>query len=144
VLDDRTAEGRTVADALGAVDLDRWSALLERSHSDAIIAGANAALRDRGADWCVRVSSDVAGGLAVLDLSAIGARIPGMPASRLVVLDDRDETLARAAVLAQHNVRAAVLLVLDHVAGRLGVGEERRGRLLAAVARAALLETFGR
>jgi hypothetical protein len=144
VLDDRTAEGRTVADALGAVDLDRWSALLERSHADAIIAGANAALRDRGADWCVRVSSDVAGGLAVLDLSAIGARIPGMPASRLVVLDDRDETLARAAVLAQHNVRAAVLLVLDHVAGRLGVGEERRGRLLAAVARAALLETFGR
>jgi hypothetical protein len=144
VLDDRKAEGRTVADALGAVDLDRWSALLERSRSDAIVAGANAALRDRGADWCVRVSSDVAGGLAVLDLSAIGARIPGMPASRLVVLDDRDETLARATQLAQHNVRAAVLLVLDHVAGRLGIGEERRGRLLAAVARAALLETFGR
>lgn len=144
VLDDRTPEGRTVADALGAVDLDRWSALLERSRSDAVISGANAALRDRGADWCVRVSSDVAGGLAVLDLSSIGARIPGMPASRLVVLDEHDETLARAAQLAPHNVRAAVLLVLDHVAGRLGVGEERRGRLLSAVARAALIETFGR
>ncbi|HET6585427.1 MAG TPA: transglutaminase-like domain-containing protein, partial [Nannocystaceae bacterium] len=144
VLDDRTPEGRTVADALGAVDLDRWSAMLERSHTDAVITGANTALRERGADWCVRVSSDVASGLAVLDLSAIGARIPGMPASRLIVLDERDETLARAAQLAPHNVRAAVLLVLDHVAGRLGVGEERRGRLLAAVARAALIETFGR
>jgi len=144
VLDDGTPEGRTVADALGAVDLDRWSALVERSHADAIIAGANAALRERGADWCVRISTDVAGGLAVLDLSAIGARIPGMPSSRLVVLDERDETLARATQLGRHNVRAATLLVLDHVAGRLGIGEDRRGRLLAAVARAALIETFGR
>ncbi|HWB76911.1 MAG TPA: transglutaminase domain-containing protein, partial [Nannocystaceae bacterium] len=144
VLDDRTAEGRTVSDALGAVDLDRWNGLLERSAADRVVAGVNVALRDRGEDWCLRVGPDVSAGMAVLDLMPLGVRLPGSRASRLVVLDAADPVLQRAAIVGQSSLGAAVLLVLDHVAGRLGVGDERRSHLLAGVARAALFEAFGR
>jgi Transglutaminase-like superfamily/Histidine kinase-, DNA gyrase B-, and HSP90-like ATPase len=143
VLDDRTAEGRTVADALGAVDLDRWNALLERSAADRVVAGVNVALRDRAEDWCLRVGPEVATGMAVLDLVPLGVRLPGTRASRLVVLDTADPVLRRAQELAQESLGSAVLLVLDHVAGRLGVGDVRRSHLLAGVARAALFEAFG-
>jgi hypothetical protein len=144
VLDDCTPEGATVADALGAVDVDRWSAMLERSTSDRTLVAVNAALRERGEDWCIRVATDVAGGMAVLDLAPLGARLPGVQATRLVLFDVGDAVLQRATMLAKQSPRAAVLLALDHVAGRLGIAEDRRGHLLAGAARSAVLETFGR
>jgi len=144
VLDDCTPEGATVADALGAVDVDRWSAMLERSTTDRTLAAVNAALRERGEDWCIRVAPEVAGGMAVLDLAPLGARLPGVPATRLVLFDANDAVLVRAVELARQSPRAAVLLALDHVAGRLGIAEDRRGHLLAGAARSAVLETFGR
>ena len=143
VLDDRTPEGSTVADALGAVDVDRWSAMLERSACDRTIAAVNLALSRRGEDWCIRIAPDVANGVAVLDLAPLGTRLPGVRASRLALFDAADPVLQRAASLARETPRAAALLALDHVAGRLGIADERRGPLLAAVAKAALLETFG-
>lgn len=144
VLDDATAEGRTVADALGAVDLDRWSALAERSRADGLIAGINAALRSRGEEWFVRTAVEAQGQLAVLDLRPIGVRFPGMQGTRMVILDEHDPVLARARMLARENPQAGVLLALDHVAGRLGLPERQRGRLLGEAARVAVLEAFGR
>jgi hypothetical protein len=144
VLDDRTPEGTTVADALGAVDIDRWSSMLERSSSDRTLAAVNAALRERGEDWCIRVATEVASGMAVLDLAPLGARLPGVRATRLVLFDATDPVLVRAAGMARQSPRAAVLLALDHVAGRLGLTDDRRGHLLAGAARAAVLENFGR
>lgn len=144
VLDDRTPEGTTVADALGAVDIDRWSSMLERSSSDRTLAAVNAALRERGEDWCVRVAPDVASGMAVLDLAPLGARLPGVRATRLVLFDATDPVLLRASAMARQSPRAAMLLALDHLAGRLGLAEDRRGHLLAGAARAAVLENFGR
>lgn len=144
VLDDCTPEGTTVADALGAVDVDRWSAMLERSVSDRTLAAVNAALRDRGEDWCIRVAPDVASGMAVLDLAPLGARLPGVRATRLVLFDAADPVLQRATALARQSPRAAVLLALDHVASRLGIADERRTHLLAGAARAAVIENFGR
>lgn len=143
VLDDRTPEGTTVADALGAVDIDRWSAMLERSSLDRTLAAVNTALRERGEDWCIRVAPEVASGMAVLDLAPLGARLPGVRATRLVLFDAADPVLQRAAAMARQSPRAAVLLALDHVAGRLGLAEDRRGHLLAGAARAAVLENFG-
>ncbi len=144
VLDDRTPEGTTVADALGAVDIDRWSAMLERSSSDRTLAAVNAALRERGEDWCIRVAAEVASGMAVLDLAPLGARLPGVRATRLVLFDAADPVLVRATAMARQSPRAAVLLALDHVAGRLGLTDDRRGHMLAGAARAAVLENFGR
>ena len=57
VLDDATAEGRTVADALGAIDLDRWSDLLDRVTTEPVIDAANDALRARGEEACLRVAT---------------------------------------------------------------------------------------
>ncbi len=144
VLDDNTGEGLTVADALGAVDLDRWSAMLARSQSDRMLGAVNDALRERGEDWCVRVADDIPGGMAVLELAPLGVRLPGTPASRLVLMDADDPVLARAAALDRRSPGAGVLLALDHVAARLGLADRRRDELLAEVAREALLEAFGR
>jgi hypothetical protein len=143
VLDDRTPEGTTVADALGAVDIDRWSEMLERSTADRTLHAVNAALRERGENWCVRAAPDVQSGVAVLDLAPLGARLPGMRATRLVLLDAADPVLGRAAALGRAAPRAGVLLALDHVAKRLGIADDQRNHLLAGAARAAVLESFG-
>ncbi len=144
VLDDCTPEGSTVADALGAVDIDRWSSMLESSTSDRTLTAVDAALRARGEDWCIRMAPIVPGGMAVLDLAPLGARMPGIAASRLALFAADDPVLQRAAALAPRSPRAAVLLALDHVAARLGIADDRRGNLLASAARAAVLENFGR
>ncbi len=143
VLDDATAEGRTVADALGAVDLDRWSALAERSRTDGLITGINAALRNRREEWFVRTAVEANGPLSVLDLRPIGVQFPGVKGTRLVIVDEHDPVLTRARALARENPRAGVLLALDHLAGRLGLPERQRGRLLSEAARIAVLEAFG-
>lgn len=144
VLDDNSSEGRTVADALGAVDLDRWSAMLERAQADRTITAVNAVLHDRGEDWSARTASDIPGGMAVLDLGPLGVRLPGTHASRLVLVDADDPVLQRAIAFDRRSHGAGVLLALDHIAGRLGVTDQRRDQILAEVARSALLEAFGR
>jgi hypothetical protein len=139
VLDDQTAEGRTVADALGAVDLDRWNALLERAYGDRLVEGINNALRARGEDWGIRLADDVPGGVMVLDLAPLGVRFPGIRGARLVMVDARESWLAHART---QPPRTAVFYALDHLVERIGLPDDRRRRLLAEGARAALLESF--
>jgi hypothetical protein len=82
--------------------------------------------------------------MAVLDLGPLGVRLPSTHASRLVLVDADDAVLRRALALDRRNHGAGVLLALDHIAGRLGVTDQRRDQILAEVARDALLEAFGR
>jgi hypothetical protein len=143
VLDVRTAEGRTVADALGAVDLDRWSRLIERAHADWLSEGVNAALRVRGEDWGIRFARNVPGGMAVLDLGPLGVQVQGLRVNRLVLLDEHLPWLVRARELRSSQPNTAVFSTLDHLADRMDLPRDRRARLLASGAREALLESFG-
>jgi hypothetical protein len=138
VLDDRTREGRTVADALGAVDLDRWSRLLGAASSDPTIDRLAAIVRAQGEDWAARISQEVPGGLAVLDLGPLGTRMRGLHATRVVLIDERLPWLAAVRRTAKHAPRLAVLTAMDHLVEHLDLPPDRRARLLADAARKAL------
>lgn len=143
VLDCTTAEGRTVADAIGAVDLDAWAALFDRACTDALADAVNTNLRARKEPWRVRIGTGVPGRLASLDLVPLGVRLPGDPAQRLVLVESGTGWWDEAAATFGRNPQTAAFRVLDELAERLDLPEERRAPLLADGARAALLETFG-
>lgn len=143
VLDDATAEGRTVADALGAVDLDRWSSWLDHGFATAVTLSLNSELRARGEDWGVLLSKGVPGAMAVLDLATMGAKVPRFRASRIVLLDADVMWVRDAMTRAERSPRTAAFILLDIVIDRLDLPIERRARLLAGGARRALEEGFG-
>jgi hypothetical protein len=142
VLDAKSPEGRTVADALGAADLDRWDARLCASRVTPLLDEVNALLLRRREGWSLRAAPDVSGRVAVLDLDALRARLPGVRGSRVVLVDARCSWLAEAEARHAQAPRAAAFAVLDHVADELDLPEERRAALLSEGARAALLESF--
>jgi hypothetical protein len=144
VLDASLPEGRTVADALGAIDLDRWDSILARSSTIPVLDAVNQALRDRGEDWAVRVVPDLPEGLASLDLLALDTRRDGIHGSRVVVLDARGAWLEETERRFSRAPRATVFAALDHIAERVNLPDRRRADLLAASARDALLEACSR
>lgn len=142
VLDTKSPEGRTVADALGAIDLDRWDARLVTSCTTPLIDEVNALLRRRREGWSLRVASDTSSRIAVLDLDALRARVPGLRGSRVVLVDAGCSWLVEAEARHAKAPRAAAFAVLDQVADQLDLPEDRRASLLSEGARAALLESF--
>lgn len=142
VLDTKSPEGRTVADALGAIDLDRWDARLVASRTTPLIDEVNALLRRRREGWSLRVAPEVNGRIAVLDLDALRARVPGLRGSRVVLVDASCSWMAEAEARHAQAPRAAAFAVLDQVADQLDLPEDRRASLLSEGARAALLESF--
>jgi len=142
VLDAHCPEGRTVADALGAVDLDVWSARLRDAWTTPVIDEINALLEERNERWSLRVGASISGRIAALDLDALRVRPPGLHGSRVVMVDAACAWLSEAEARYPTAPRAAAFSVLDHVADELDLPEERRAALLAEGARAALLESF--
>ncbi len=142
VLDACSPEGQTVADALGAVDLDRWDARLVASSTTPLLDEVNLLLRRRREHWSLRVVPEVSGRLAVLDLDALRARIPGLHGSRVVVIDANCSWLMEAEARHASAPQAAAFAVLDQVTDQLDLPEDRRAALLSEGARAALLESF--
>lgn len=138
VLDAASPEGCTVADALGAVDLDRWSALIDRAAANPLTDGMNRLLERCGEDWCVRISTEVPGGLSVLDVGPLGSRLDGIAGTRLVLMDRTLDWIASPRTRADDALDAAVFEALDQVTERLDLPVDRRARLLAAAARAAM------
>jgi hypothetical protein len=138
VLDGREEEGRVVSDALGAVDLDAWDALLARAGSHRLLDAAAAALRRRGEPWDLRLADDAAG-LTLLELPgrALGLRFR---AGRVVVVDVAEGWWAHAARLSQERPCEALLRVVDALADRLALPAARRAALVAPLALAALEE----
>jgi len=143
VLDAATPEGRTVADAVGAVDLDAWAVRFDHAWTDGLCDAVNATLRAHKEPWRVRLGSQIPGRLASLDLTPLGVRIPGDSAGRLVLVEGSspwwDEIHAKLAT----TPHTATFRILDQLAERLDLPEERRALLLANAAKAALLESHG-
>lgn len=142
VLDTRSPEGQTVADALGAVDLDHWDARLAASWTTPLVDEVNQVLRRRRERWSLRVAPEVSGRIAALDLDALRARLPGVHGSRVVVVDANCSWLVEAEARHAEAPHAAAFAVLDQVADQLDLPEDRRAALLSEGARAALLESF--
>jgi hypothetical protein len=144
VVDVREPEGRTVADALGAVDLDRWAGWLDGSFGDALTLAVDRILWARGENLGLRIARSLPGEVAVLDLGPLGARLPGSRARRLVLVDERVPWLLRARAEFTTQPQAATFAVLDRIADRLDLSSNRRARLLSDQAKRAVLESFAR
>lgn len=142
IIDVQRPEGRTVADALGAIDLDSWARWIGSSRDHALATEVNRIAAQRGEDWMVRVGHQIPGGLAVLDLTPLNVRVPGLPCRRLIFIDERNAWFEYAQTLATTAPLAAVFVVLDRVAERLDLPLEDRARLLNIGAKQALLESF--
>ncbi len=139
VLDAREEEGRVVSDALGAVDLDAWDALLARAGSHRLLDAAAEELRRRGEPWDLRLTVDAAG-LTLLELRgrALG---PRFRAGRVLVVGAAEGWWEHAARLSRQRPCEALLRVVDALADRLALPEARRAALVAPLALAALEET---
>lgn len=138
VVDVRRPEGATVAEALGAVDLDDWDRLLARSRSHPLLDSLNEHLRRRGERWSVRVAPDVTPSPTVVRVPRPRLRA-GRP-SRIVVLDENETWLAAATSAAHARPAEALFTVADRLVAILDLPDPRPARLLAPLARAATRE----
>ncbi|MBK7860689.1 MAG: hypothetical protein IPJ65_19220 [Archangiaceae bacterium] len=136
VLDARRPEGKVVAEALGAVNLDRWELLFRSTRVTRLLERVNAELHRRGEPWTVMVSAEVSREPAVL-------RVPGTKNERWVVINGDAGWLERAGELSRERPARALFSVIDQLAAWLRLEPTRRARLLAGLARAALLEDAG-
>ncbi|HET7293391.1 MAG TPA: ATP-binding protein [Vicinamibacteria bacterium] len=136
VVDTRRAEGRVVADALGAVDLDAWDALLARSRGGRLLGRVERAFRAAGEPVTLRHAAEL-GGALVLD-RPLGRLSRGT--HRTLVVDTEEPWLRSAERLAGDRPAEAVFSAADRVASLLRLREAALGRVLAPLAEAALRE----
>jgi hypothetical protein len=137
VLDDRCPEARSVADTLGATDLDHWSRVLDQARPLPVLAELDRYLREVGERWRTLILPSGATEIESLDLRNLGL---GRATGRLVVIPAADERVAEAERLWAHRPATALLVLLDHLLERLDFDPDRRATLLAPQARAALQE----
>jgi len=142
ILDATSSEGRTVADSLGAIDLDRWASWLDRTSPSPLTEAVNATLDHRGEDWCVSIATGMPSSVTVLDLGKLGARIKEYKAARIVIVDPVSPNIARALEMAKRAPHLGALMLLDQLADRLDLERPRRARLLSQAAKDALSESF--
>ena len=137
VIDGGSREGRVVAEALGAVDLDRWQEILERSCIEPLAERVEEAFDAAGELCRLRIASEVGQQIAVLDGRAFGL---GRASCRVVI--DKESELWKAVCGRGRNQPArAALLLADSVVDAMGVPSQSRPRCLRALAEAALLES---
>jgi len=141
VLDGQTPEGRTVADTLGAVDLDLWDRLLTTSTSTPLLADVNAALTRAGERWTVLAGDGLGTTLKSLDLGPLRLRKSAMRGTRVIVLDRTNPLLIEAAAVHRTAPHLAVLRLLDMLTARLDLAAPRRAELLSACAQTAIRES---
>lgn len=144
VIDVRVPEGRTVADSLGAIDLDQWARAIETSFADPLTDQVNAYVRMKGEDWGTRLIDQGSSEVVVLDLAPLGVDLPGIRGTRVVLIDRNCPWMAQAQAAFSQKPHEAMFSILDRVAERLDLPTRRRARLLSAGARQALLSTFSR
>jgi hypothetical protein len=139
VIDADLSAGHAVAEALGAVDLDRWQILLDRSRSEDLTARVEGALASGGQPCRLRVADYVGQEMTVLDGSLLGLRTDGCWA----VVDEEGDLWRETRRLEKRQPALAALWLADSVVHRIGVPSEARTRCLAALAEAALVERAG-
>lgn len=128
VVDTSREAGRRVADALGAVDLDAWDALLARGRSSAVLRGVERAFGEAGEPLTLRAVAGL-GPSAVLDLPRGRWR---RGTRRHVVVDADALGLASAG--------EATFALAARVAALLKLDPRRAARVLGPLAARALLE----
>ncbi|MCB9567941.1 MAG: ATP-binding protein [Myxococcales bacterium] len=140
VLDDAIPEARTVADALGAIDLDAWHELLERGEETPLLAAVNRHLHELGESWWVIAATGIGRGARTLDLGLL--RLPHHPlrGRRVIVIERGDPWLEEASAALSATPEAALFAALDRIAETIDLASDRRGRLLLGSARALLRE----
>ncbi len=140
VVDTESPAGRAVAEALGAVDLDRWQELIDLSWSDDLTARVERALGSGGQPCQLRVAKGVGQEMMVLDRNLPRLGTDGS----WVVVDAEGDMWRKAHCLAQQRQPArAALWLADSVVQRIGVPQEGRGLCLAGLAGDALMERVG-
>lgn len=142
VLDATTPEGRTVADSLGAIDLDRWAGWLDRATQSPLTQAINRTLAQRGEDWSVSLATGMPSAVTVLDLGKLGAKIPQCKGARIVLVDPTSPGIAHAVEAGQRAPHVGALMLLDRLADRLDLERPRRAALLSRAAKDALSESF--
>ena len=139
VIDGGSRQGRVVAKALGAVDLDRWQEILERSWIEPVAGRVEEALDAAGEPCRLRIASGVGQQILVLDGRAFGLG----RASCRVVIDEESGLWKAVCGLGSRQPARAALLLADSVVDAMGVPSQSRPRCLKALAEAALLESGG-
>ncbi len=143
VIDASTAEGRVLSLALGAIDLDQWSSLLERSSRSRrerdrfeaeLVRLINRRLDEVGAVFRLRQVSDLPQPWIEIALEDLGL------GKRQILVDLSH--LEYAPVRAQLGVypQAAAFTMLDVLLHRVELAERERARILAAFGRHAVEE----
>jgi transglutaminase-like putative cysteine protease len=133
VLDASRPEARVVADALGAVDLDEWDALLLHSHQTLLLETLGWRLRRLGEAWDVWAVARL-GRPAVLNLPDGGGY------TRIIVVDAEEAWLRSAEARFTSHYREAIFAVAERLVEILGVDGADRDRVLATLAREAVQE----
>ena len=140
VLDENVPEARTVADALGAIDLDVWERLLGSGESSPLLSAVNRHLEQIGEPWWVVVAEAPRGGARTLDLGRLGLRRHPLRGRRVIVIDSGDPWLAEAIVAYAEQPKAALFAALDRIAETIDLPDARRARLLLVGARELIAE----
>jgi transglutaminase-like putative cysteine protease len=139
VLDAASLEAVAAAEALGALDLDEWRDMINRSWIEPVAKRVAEALVESGEPCHVRLARSVGQEVAVLDGSKVGLD----RSERWVIVDYSSTVWRTARDLCEERPAVSALLLADAVVDRLGLPRELRDRHLAGLARAALDEQSG-
>jgi hypothetical protein len=138
MLDADTPEGRTVAAALAATDLDRWGHRMARGQDSPLLQALAQHLHGHGERWRIAAVKGLGDPVATLDLRPLGAR--SRLGDRLVLIDAADPFLVETEQLRAARPHTATFTLLDHLLDHLDLGAKRRAALLAPLAARALQE----
>ncbi len=134
VIDAATAEGRVSSLALGAVDLDHWSNLLDRCSSTELCRRVNRSLETLRAPWRIRQGDGLPVPWVEIALDNLGL------GQRQVLLDLDHLEFAPVRQLLARQPAAAAFTLLDVLLRGLDLADRERSRVLAAFAVAAVSE----
>lgn len=138
MLDADTPEGRTVAAALAATDLDRWGHRMARGQDSPLLQALAQHLHQHGERWRIAAVKGLGDPVATLDLRPLGAR--SRLGDRLVLIDAADPFLLETEQLRASRPHTAAFTLLDHLLDHLDLGAKRRAALLAPLAARSLQE----
>ncbi len=137
VIDASTAEGQVLSLALGAIDLDHWSSLLDRSSESGLGQWMNSQLETLGEPWRVSAVPGLGEPMTELALEDLGL------GRRLILIDPDHAELEPSRHHLSERPETAAFIALDLVVHRLDLTHHDRSRILAASARRALSEVHG-
>jgi hypothetical protein len=135
VLDASSHEGLALGDALGAINLDNWQAVMVRAKPVMILDEIAETLRAAGESWRIVALQD-----AVEPISALNFARFERGVSRLVAIDSMAEPLQSAIAGLQTNPAQAKFELLEWILVHVAVKAAVRRRALSQAAQLAIEE----